>query len=555
MGRWFRRTHPNLMIDRRQWIQLLALLTAANSANCQQQAPALEALPITKDILQAALKAMGLEFPSEQLDLMLPNVNRSLRNFEGLRKIDVPLDTEPAFHFNPGQGSIPKKATFQPTKPKPRRDWKKIDDLAFYPVTDLAALVRAKKVTSTDLTKLYLDRLKTFAPKLNFAVTITNDLALEQARRADTEIRRGKYKGPLHGIPWGAKDLFATKGIPTTWGAEPFQNQVFDYDAEIVTRLHNAGAVLVAKLSMGALAMGGLWFGGMTKTPWNTERTSSGSSAGSASATAAGCVGFAIGTETLGSIISPSIRCGTVGLRPTYDKVSRKGAMALSWTMDKVGPICRGVEDCALVLREITSVPFHWQPRNPLSQLRVGILRNLFDDLKGEEAKLFAQSLADLRKAGVKAENVTYPEFQSGPLLAILSAEGATAFDGITRDGRVGMLKDQGPSAWPNSFRSSRLIPAVEYIRAQRARTLLQKKFDAFLSQYDVLVGPPYGADILTVTNFTGHPQIVVPCGFIEGLPRGLVFTGKLHDEGAPMRVALAYEQATTWRNQHPPLT
>ncbi|MBL8215999.1 MAG: amidase [Bryobacterales bacterium] len=555
MGRRFRRTPPNFMMDRRQWVQLLALLTAADAASCQQQAPAPEALPITKDILQASLKAMGLEFTPEQLDLMLPNVNRSLRNFEGLRKIDVPLDTEPAFHFNPGTVALPKKASFQPSKPKPRRDWKKIDDLAFYPLTDLAALVKAKKVTSTDLTKLYIDRLKTFSPKLNFAVTITSDLALDQARRADTEIRRGKYKGPLHGIPWGAKDLFATKGIPTTWGAEPFQNQVFDYDAEIVSRLHNAGAVLVAKLSMGALAMGGLWFGGMTKTPWNMERTSSGSSAGSASATAAGCVGFAIGTETLGSIISPSVRCGAVGLRPTYDKVSRKGAMALSWTMDKVGPICRGVEDCALVLRELTSVPFHWQPRKPLSQLRIGILKNLFEETKGDEGKLFAQALADLKRAGVKAENVTYPEFNTSPLLAILSAEGATAFDDITRDGRVGQLKDQGPGAWPNSFRSSRLIPAVEYIRAQRARTLLQKKFEAFLSKYDVLVSPPHAGDLLTVTNLTGHPQIVVPCGFVEGLPRGLAFTGRLHDEGAPMRVALAFEQATNWHNQHPPLT
>lgn len=542
------------MIDRRQWVQLLALLTAADAASCQQ-APAPEALPITKDILQASLKAMGLEFTSEQLDLMLPNVNRGLRSFEGLRKLDVPFDTEPAFHFNPGQGSLPKKSQFQPAKPKPRRDWKKVDDLAFYPLTDLAALVKAKKVTSTDLTRLYLDRLKAFSPKLNFAVTLTTDLALDQARKADAEIRRGKYKGPLHGIPWGAKDLLATKGIPTTWGAEPFQNQVFDYDAEVVTRLHNAGAVLVAKLSMGALAMGGLWFGGMTKTPWNLEQTSSGSSAGSASATAAGCVGFAIGTETLGSIISPSIRCGTVGLRPTYDKVSRRGAMALSWTMDKIGPICRGVEDCALVLREITSVPFQWQPKKPLSQLKIGILQNLFDSLKGDEAKLYNQALADLKKAGVKAETVTYPEFDSGPLRVILSAEGATAFDDITRDGRVGQLKDQGPGAWPNTFRSSRLIPAVEYIRAQRARTLLLRKFDAFLSRYDVLVGPPYGGDILTVTNLTGHPQIVVPCGFIEGMPRGLVFTGKLHDEGAPMRVALAYEQATTWHKQHPPLT
>jgi Asp-tRNA(Asn)/Glu-tRNA(Gln) amidotransferase A subunit family amidase len=552
------------MIERREWFQLMALLAASMPAAGQTRQQQQQASRVSKEMLQAALATMGLEFPDEQLQLMLPRVNRSLGSIEQLRKVEIPLDTEPAFRFTPfapppnPQGSV----VFRPTRTTVRTDWSSPKDLAFYPLTDLAALVRARRVTSTELTRMYLDRLQEFAPKLNFLVTLTADLALEQAARADAEIRKGKYKGPLHGIPWGAKDLFATKGIPTTWGAEPFQQQVFDYDATVVERLTDAGAVLVAKLSMGALAMGGLWFGGMTKTPWNIEQTSSGSSAGSASATAAGCVGFAIGTETLGSIISPSIRCGTVGLRPTYGRVSRFGGMALSWTMDKVGPICRGVEDCALVLRAIhgsdgkdssvTDAPLAWQPQRPLSSLRIGLVEKSFEDLKDNEKPLYQQAIEDLKKAGAKLTPVTLPEVDPGPLLLILSAEAAAAFDDITRDGRVGQLKDQGPGAWPNSFRTSRLIPAVEYIRAQRARTLLMRQMEEFFKQWDVLVSAPYGGPLLSITNLTGHPQVVVPCGFVEGLPRGLVFTGKCFQEGDPLRVALAYEKATAWHTHHP---
>jgi Asp-tRNA(Asn)/Glu-tRNA(Gln) amidotransferase A subunit family amidase len=333
-----------------------------------------------------------------------------------------------------------------------------------------------------------------------------------------------------------------------------------DHNATIVDRLEQAGAVLIAKLSLGALAMGGLWFGGMTRTPWDPERTSSGSSAGSASATAAGLAGFTIGTETLGSIISPSIRCGVVGLRPTYGRVSRYGAMGLSWTMDKVGPICRSVEDCALVLRAICGpdgrdasvldAPFGWEPARPLSGLRVGVLEKEFEQTDDKEKELFRRALDDLGKTGVKLEPVELPRFDAGSLLVILSAEGATAFDDLTRSGGVDQLKDQGPGAWPNSFRSSRMIPAVEYLRAQRARTLLMRAMDEFMAKWDALVSPP-GAS-LTITNLTGHPQIVVPCGFIDKLPRGLVFTGRLCEEGLPMRVALAYEQSTQWHTQRP---
>jgi Asp-tRNA(Asn)/Glu-tRNA(Gln) amidotransferase A subunit family amidase len=316
---------------------------------------------------------------------------------------------------------------------------------------------------------------------------------------------------------------------------------------------------------MGALAMGGLWFNGMTKTPWKPALTSSGSSAGSASATAAGLVGFSIGTETLGSIISPSIRCGTVGLRPTYGRVSRHGAMALSWTMDKIGPICRSVEDTALVLQAIygpdgrdstvLDAPFLWDPARKLSSLKIGIVQGDFDTLKEDEKALYQQAIADLKKAGVKMTPVVIPEFDVNPLRIILNAEAAAAFDDITRDGAVDKLRDQSAGAWPNSFRTSRMIPAVEYIRASRARTLLMQTMDKFFADWDVIVSPPYAGNLLTTTNLTGHPQVVVPCGFVDGLPRGLVFTGRVCEEGSPLRVALAFEKATKWHLQKPTLT
>ena len=551
-------------MDRRVWLQLLGVLAAARPGAAQQQ-PAPPAASFTADQVTAALKLLGIEFEAAQIEMMLPNLNRALRGYEALRKVDIPLDTEPAYSFHPGlPGRQPStvKPRFQPTKPRPAAAPKNIEDLAFLSVAELAPLVKAKRVSSTDLTKMYLARLKTFGPKLNCVVTLTESLALEQAAAADKEIRRGKYRGPLHGIPWGAKDLFATKGIPTTWGAEPFQNQVIDMDATAVTRLREAGAVLVAKLSMGALAQGGLWFGGMTRTPWKIEQTSSGSSAGSASATAAGLVGFALGTETLGSIVSPSIRCGTTGLRPTYGRVSRHGAMGLSWTMDKIGPICRGVEDCALVLhaihgpdgndRTVTADPFHWEPRKPLKSLRIGILSKQFAEFKDEEKKVYDQALADLAKAGIDAKPVEYGDEDGGKIRFLLSAEAAAAFDDITRDGRVTQLKGQAANDWPNTFRAARLIPAVEYIRAQRARTLLMQKLELFFKDWDVIVTPPFS--LLTTTNLTGHPQVILPCGFVDGMPRGLSFLGKLYDEGSPLRVALAYQQATGWHKKHPPL-
>jgi Asp-tRNA(Asn)/Glu-tRNA(Gln) amidotransferase A subunit family amidase len=583
-------------MDRRTWLQLLGLLSTASAANSQQRPPATtppattapgeggrggrggfqqQPMRITKEQVAAALTLLGLNFQDGELDLMLRRVNSALYNYEALRKIDVPYGTEPAFAFHPGlpdRQPIHGPQRFFPTVVTSRRGHHtapaNLEEVAFWPVTRIAPLIHSRAITSTDLTKMYLARMKKYGPKLLCYVTLTESLALEQAAAADQEIRAGRYRGPLHGIPYGVKDLFDTKGIPTTWGAEPFQSRVPNEDATVIERLNKAGAVLIAKLSMGALAMGDLWFQGRTKNPWNLEQGSSGSSAGSASATSAGLVGFSLGTETLGSIVSPSTQCGTAGLRPTYGRVSRHGAMALSWTMDKIGPICRGVEDLALVLhavygpdgkdRTVGADPFHWEPRRPLTSMKIGVLQSAFDRMQGPQKALYDQALADLKKAGVEMTPVDFQEDLT-QVRFLLEAEGAAAFDDITRDGQVRTLKGQAAQDWPNTFRSSRLVPAVEYIRAQRARTLLVEKFEAFMKDWDVVVLPSNA--LLTTTNLTGNPQVVTKCGFIDAtlqsgektpVPRTIGFIGRVYDEGSPLRVALAYEQATEWHNRHP---
>jgi Asp-tRNA(Asn)/Glu-tRNA(Gln) amidotransferase A subunit family amidase len=548
-------------------MQLLTVLAAARPSLEAAQPPAAAPAKVTREQLAAALKLIGLDFPEAQQDAMLRGIDRALGEYERLRKIDVPLDTEPAFSFHPGLAAAQPKAAparFRPEIPKPpaRKSWASVEDLAFLSIHELAPLLKARLVTSTELTGMYLDRLKRFGPKLNCVITLTEDIARRQAAAADAELRRGRWRGPLHGVPYGLKDLFAVKGVKTTWGAEPFAEQVIDYDSAVYERLSAAGAVHLAKLSMGALAMGGLWFGGMTKTPWNIEQTSSGSSAGSAAATAAGLVAFAIGTETRGSIVTPATRCGVTGLRPTYGRVSRYGAMGLSWTMDKIGPICRSAADSALVLnaihgpdgrdRTVTQAPLHWEPSLPVSRLKVGVAKKAFEQTQGEAKDLYTQALAALEKAGVAMQPVEIPDSKANSIGFLLTAEAAAAFDDITRDGRVGQLKGQAASDWPNTFRTARLIPAVEYIRAQRVRTLLVEEFERFFTGWDAIVIPSFTA--LGATNLTGHPQVVVPCGFVKGMPQSISFLGRLWDEGSPLRVALAYQQATDWHRRKPEL-
>jgi len=582
--------------SRRSFVKLLPALGAAGLVasktplNALAQTPSPSPVPsaspsptptprITKEMLHTAEKLIGIELNDAQEAMALGGVNRNLDSYENVRKIDIPLDTEPATAFHPAHA---RKDLYGPrTKFRFGKvnlpAFKTIDDLAFATVPQLAELIRTRKITSTDLTKMYLGRLKRFGPKLLCVVTLTEDLALKQAADADGEIKRGKYRGPLHGIPWGAKDLFATKGIKTTWGAEPYRDQMIDYDATVVERLNEAGAVLVAKLSMGALAQGPRWFAGVTRNPWvpdDTQTGSSGSSAGPASATAAGLVGFSLGTETLGSIISPSSTCGCTGLRPTYGRVSRYGAMGLSWTMDKIGPICRGVEDGAAALsaiygpdgKDITvgDAPFNWNPDTNISTLRIGFLKTEFEggsvqptneqQRQQQEARraVYKTALEVLEKAGAKMVPIEMPKFSTQSLRYILSAEAATAFDDITRDGRVNQLSGQSPGDWPNTFRTSRFIPAVEYIRAQRARTLLIHEMEKLMSQWDVFVSPAPGSSSLLVTNLTGNPAVCVPCGFVNDRPVAIMFTGGVYDEVAPLRVALAFERGTSWHTMHP---
>ena len=558
---------------------------------------------ITKQTLDCAETLVGIDFSDAEQEQALRGANQNLERFEALRRIDVPLDTEPAVTFRPylpgkapKPGATPGAAIKVDLRP-PAARYSRLDELAFLPVTSLAPLIQRRDVSASDLTKMYLERLKTHGSRLNCVVTLTEELALEQAAQADREIRAGRYKGPLHGIPWGAKDLLATKEIPTTWGAGPYQNQVFDYDATVVERLRNAGAVLVAKLSMGALAQGDRWFRGQTKNPWTPDDPrrggSSGSSAGPGAATAAGLVGFAIGTETRGSIISPSAVNGVAGLRPTYGRVSRYGAMALSWTMDKIGPMCRTVEDCALVFNAIygpdgrddtvVDAPFVWNPDVPLPRLRIGYIKSEFEAreetgpgrrdaggrgteggrgrgglspeelrrLREQQLKVLNDALDVYRNAGATLHPIDLPGVSiSNTIGFILSTEAAAAFDELTRSPGI---QDPSLNTWPNTFRTHRYVPAVEYIRAQRARTLLMREMDALMTQYDVFLSPNNSAS-LGLTNLTGHPAIAVKAGFANDAPVVLMITGRLYDEGTMLRVALAFERATKWHTMHPTL-
>jgi Asp-tRNA(Asn)/Glu-tRNA(Gln) amidotransferase A subunit family amidase len=549
-----------------------------------------------KDVLKCAEQIDGLHFTDAEEELAATGASRNLDSYEELRKLNIPLDTEPAMTFRPYRGQTRSSGLTPESASKSTRNAKlavarparmaapaNLEDLAFEPVTVLAALIESRKVTSTALTTMYLGRLKRYGPQLHCVVTLTEELALAQAAAADKEIKAGHYRGPLHGIPFGVKDLFDTKGIKTTWGAKPYENRVAQVDATIVERLRDAGAVLCAKLSMGALAQGGVWFGGSTRNPWSPDNSSSGSSAGPGAATSAGLVAFAIGTETRGSIISPSSTCGVVGLRPTYGRVSRYGAMALSWSMDKIGPMCRSVEDCAIVFNAIygsdgrdetvVDAPFTWTPEVPLSSLKIGFLETEFNATNAgggggrggaanpedarrraeERNKLLKDALDALRAAGAKLEPMSLPEFPANALGFILSAEAAAAFDDLTRSKEVDLLTEQGAGAWPNTFRTSRFIPAVEYIRAQRARTLLNRQMDALMSKYDAFLSPT-GSASLGITNLTGHPAACLKAGFVDGSPLALMITGRLYDEATVLRVALAYERATKWHGMHPPL-
>jgi Asp-tRNA(Asn)/Glu-tRNA(Gln) amidotransferase A subunit family amidase len=537
---------------------------------------------ITPELLAAAAAGAGLTFTDAERALMLEGIRKQLAHYDQLRSVALDNGVPPALAFDPqpldlgprrsgpeaadDEGRETKdevsRVRLSVTVPRPQPDpqMREPEDLVFAPVSVLARLIQSHEVSSLELTELYLQRLERYDPALRCVVTLTADLAYEQARRADAELAAGRYRGPLHGIPWGAKDLLATRGIRTTWGAAPFVNQVPAYDATVVERLAEAGAVLVAKLSLGELAWGDVWFDGQTKNPWNRDEGASGSSAGSAAATAAGLVGFAIGSETWGSIVSPATRCRVSGLRPTFGRVSRHGAMTLSWSMDKIGPICRSAEDCALVFGAIygrdgkdgsvVDAPFRWNPELRLDGLRIGYLKRAFAAERAQRAS-DDQALEVLRAAGARLVPIELPDYPLEAMSIILHAEAAAAFDELTRSDRDDMLVRQEQAAWPNVLRQARLIPAVEYIQANRLRTLTMRAMADLMQQVDLYVG--FGADDLLLTNLTGHPAVVVPTGVTAaGAPTSLTFTGRLYDEATILAVAMAYQSATEFHLLRP---
>lgn len=523
-----------------------------------------------KDIVSAS-RLFHLQFTEKEIDTMYDGVKDNLRVYASMHKKSIPNNLPMSLWQNPivpglvlpaKQKSIKWKLNKQVQLPLNK------SELAFYSLSDLAALIKSKKISSVELTRFFIDRIKQYGDSLQCVISITEDRAMLQAKNADEEMASGKYRGLLHGIPYGLKDLFSVKGTKTTWGAAPYKDQQIEEDAYVYDRLTEAGAVLVVKFTLGALAMGDYWYGGRTKNPWNLKTGSSGSSAGSASATVAGLVPFAIGTETWGSIISPSSTCGATGLRPTFGRISRTGAMALSWSLDKIGPICRSAEDAAIVFSYIhgtdgldhsaVNIPFNYQPDTDVKKLRIGYAKNYFN-LISDTSRNEWKVLNAFKQQGIELIPVEFPDtavYKANIMDVIISAESAAAFDDLTRYNIDDELTRQGPFDWPNSFRVSRLVPAVEYVNANRMRYELQQKIHAALKDIDVLICPTRGSgNQSAITNLTGQPVICTPTGFDKrtGLPTSISFIGNLFDEASILSMARFYQSITDWETTHPP--
>ena len=564
------------MIDRRQLLTVVAgtgigtpVFHRALTGLLQEEVPNTRP-EVTAEMVQTAEWISGTDFSEEERQAIAKSVNRSMRDWDKLRSQSLGFEDLPALHFQPLSG-VPRQAysvqrSVNPiesaTVDLPSSD----EDIAFLPVAELASLIRRKKISSVELTKLYLRRLEKYNSLLNCVVTMTDDLAMKQAKQADREISAGRYRGPLHGIPWGAKDLIAVPGYPTTWGIPQFENRELPYTATVARRLQEAGAVLVAKLSLGAIAMGDRWFRGMTRSPWNYQMGSSGSSAGSDSATVAGLVGFSLGSETLGSIISPARRCGATGHRPTFGRVSRAGCMPLSWSMDKIGPITRNVEDCALVFAAIHgydgldptahSWPFHWPSQRDFSGLKIGYTpqrrgrrsaENDSDESNGTPARADLEILSQM---GCELVEVQLPEEQTEWVLAnTIDVEAASVFDEMLRKGETA-----GWNTWPGTFREAQFISAIDYFRIQRRRRQLQHKFEEVFKELDFMVN----CNDLLITNLTGHPSVVIPVDYREAggikIPVSSLITGHLNDDDRLLAFARAYQQRVTAHLERPPL-
>jgi Asp-tRNA(Asn)/Glu-tRNA(Gln) amidotransferase A subunit family amidase len=520
----------------------------------------------TKEQVEAAEKLLDLQFTDAERDSMLDEVADNLLAIKTIHTQHLDNWTTPALYFDP----IP--SNFQPRDPQQMLNKWTIPqnvglpanraDLAFYTLPQLASLIKNKKITSVELTQFFIERLKKYSDTLQCTISIQEEMALKQARAADEEIKKGQYRGILHGIPYGVKDLLAIKGTKTTWGATPYKDQTIEQTATVVERLNTAGAVMTVKLTLGALAMGDVWYGGKTKNPWNLLRGSSGSSAGSASAVVAGLVPFAIGSETLGSIVSPSTECGATGLRPTFGRVSRYGAMTLCWSLDKLGPITRSAEDAAIVLdaikgvdgkdKTVKNMPFNYGKKD-ITKLKIGYPRELFDTLKQDRPEW--QVLKTLEKLGATLTPMTFTTSVPYQIIdPILMGESAAAFDELTRTNLDDLLTMQNKYSWPNLFRAARLMPAVEYINANRLRVKMIEEIHALISQYDVIVTNNFGLNQLRITNLTGHPVVVVPTGFQNNRPTSITFLGNYFDEATILSVAKAYQDATDFDEKHPEL-
>jgi Asp-tRNA(Asn)/Glu-tRNA(Gln) amidotransferase A subunit family amidase len=529
-------------------------------------------ITIQKSDLHSSAKLFDLSFTNKEIDTLYSDVIDNLANYKAMHKLSLPNSVPlsmwqtpilPGMKFNQQKEKINWELDNTISLPKNK------NDLAFYSIEQLASLIKNKKISSLELTKFFIERIKKYGDTLQCVISLQEDIAYQQAKKADEEIAKGKYKGLLHGIPYGLKDLFAVKGTKTTWGAAPYQNQVINEDAYVYTRLKEAGAVLVAKFTLGALAMGDYWYGGRTKNPWNLQYGSSGSSAGSASATVAGLVPFAIGTETWGSIVSPSTTCGATGLRPTFGSISRSGAMALSYSLDKVGPICRSASDAAIVFNYIhgtdgkdgsaVNMPFNYSTKRDIKKLKIAYAKNYFDKIK-DTSNNQLKALAVFKQMGVELIPVNFPDsgvYQFNIMDVIIGAECAAQFDEMTRNNIDDALTRQTKNDWPNQFRTSRFVPAVEYINAQRHRYVLMQKVNEVINQYDAIICPSRGDGNQTaITNLTGHPVVCVPDGFNKksNTPTGISFVGKLYDEATILLVAKKYQEQTNWDEMHPVL-
>lgn len=520
---------------------------------------------ITKQSIQQAAALMDVKFSEKEIDMMLPDIKDNQGDYKKMHglALDNSIGMSLSQRLTPDnviQQKIQWKYNLALKMPSNK------NELAFYSLNQLGSLLRNKSITSVELTTFFLNRLKKYGDTLQCVISITESIALEQAKQADECFKKGIDKGPLQGIPYGLKDLFAVKGTKTTWGAQPYKEQVIDQDAYVYTRLKKAGAVLVAKFTLGALAMGDYWYGGRTKNPWNLERGSSGSSAGSASATVAGLVPFAIGTETHGSIVSPSHTCGATGLRPTFGSISRTGAMTLSWSLDKVGPICRSAEDAATVFGCIhgtdgkdasaVNAAFNYSPSADPKKLKIGYAKNLFDklDTSAQDWKVLQQ----LKQAGINLIGMNFPDsesYQYDMIGIVIGSEAAAAFDAFTRLNIDDQMTRQTRGDWPNYFRQARTIPAVEYINTNRHRVTLIEKTIQSMKDFDVVITPTFGGRQLAITNLTGQPALCMPTGFTKtGLPTSITFLANHFKEEELLSVGKFFQSITNYEKVHPAL-